>query len=214
MKSLLIYLKHYIKESILGPLFKLLEASFELFVPLVVAAIIDNGISSGDRTYIVTRVLIMIGLGVIGLACALTAQYFAAKAATGFATELRHSLYVHIQDLSFTEIDRVGTAKLINRMTSDVNSVQACVNMVLRLFLRSPFIVFGAMIMAFTIDVKCALIFCVTIPVLAVVVFGIMLVSIPLYKKVQTRLDRILKITRENLTGTRVLESTIVGETL
>lgn len=207
MKSLLIYLKHYIKESILGPLFKLLEASFELFVPLVVAAIIDNGISSGDRTYIVTRVLIMIGLGVIGLACALTAQYFAAKAATGFATELRHSLYVHIQDLSFTEIDRVGTAKLINRMTSDVNSVQACVNMVLRLFLRSPFIVFGAMIMAFTIDVKCALIFCVTIPVLAVVVFGIMLVSIPLYKKVQTRLDRILKITRENLTGTRVVRA-------
>lgn len=207
MKSLLIYLKHYIKESILGPLFKLLEASFELFVPLVVAAIIDNGISSGNRTYIVTRVLIMIGLGVVGLVCALTAQYFAAKAATGFATELRHSLYVHIQNLSFTEIDRIGTAKLINRMTSDVNAVQACVNMVLRLFLRSPFIVFGAMIMAFTIDVKCALIFCVTIPVLAVVVFGIMLVSIPLYKKVQTGLDRILKITRENLTGTRVVRA-------
>ncbi len=207
MKSLLKYLKNYIKESILGPLFKLLEASFELIVPLVVASIIDKGIANGDNSYIVTRVIFMIGLGVIGLTCSLTAQYFAAKAATGFATELRHSLFGHIQTLSFSEIDEVGTAKLITRMTSDVNAVQGCVNMVLRLFLRSPFIVLGAMIMAFTIDVKCALIFCIAIPALAVVVFGIMLISIPMYRKVQSGLDRILKITRENLNGTRVIRA-------
>lgn len=207
MKKLLRYLKNYLKETIIGPFFKLLEASFELIIPLVVAQIIDIGIKNGDIGYIATRVLIMIGLGLVGLASSLTAQYFAAKAATGFATELRHSLFEHIQTLSFSEIDEIGTARLINRMTSDVNAVQSCVNMVIRLFLRSPFIVFGAMIMAFTIDVKCALIFCVAIPVLAVIVFGIMLASIPLYRKVQSGLDNILKITRENLTGTRVIRA-------
>lgn len=207
MKKLLIYLKGYIKESILGPLFKLLEATFELIVPLVVASIIDNGIAGADSRYIVTRVLIMITLGVVGLVCSITAQYFAAKAAVGFATGLRHALFGHIQELSFSEIDEIGTARLINRMTSDVNSVQGCVNMVLRLFLRSPFIVFGAMIMAFTIDVKCALIFCVAIPVLMAIVFGIMIASIPLYRKVQERLDAILKTTRENLNGTRVIRA-------
>lgn len=207
MKKLLIYLKNYIKESILGPLFKLLEATFELIVPLVVADIIKTGIAAGDKNYVITRVLILVLLGVVGLACSLTAQYFAAKAATGFATELRYSLFKHIQGFSFSEIDDMGTAGLITRMTSDVNSVQGCVNMVLRLFLRSPFIVFGAMIMAFTIDVKCALIFCVAIPLLAIVVFAVMLASIPLYKKVQSGLDRILKNTRENLTGTRVVRA-------
>ena len=207
MKKLLVYLKGYIKESILGPLFKLLEATFELIVPLVVAAIIDNGIAGADNRYIVTRVLIMITLGVVGLVCSITAQYFAAKAAVGFATGLRHALFWHIQELSFSEIDEIGTARLINRMTSDVNSVQGCVNMVLRLFLRSPFIVFGAMIMAFTIDIKCALIFCVAIPVLMAIVFGIMIASIPLYSKVQERLDAILKTTRENLNGTRVIRA-------
>lgn len=207
MKRLLVYLKGYIKECIFGPLFKLLEATFELIVPLVVAAIIDTGIGTGNKGYIVSRAGILIGLAVVGLASSITAQYFAAKAATGFATELRHSLFKHIGTFSFTEIDDIGTARLITRMTSDVNSVQSCVNMVLRLFLRSPFIVFGAMIMAFTIDVKCALIFCVAIPALSVVVFSIMLVSIPLFKKVQGGLDNILKITRENLTGTRVVRA-------
>ena len=207
MKRLLVYLKGYIKECIFGPLFKLLEATFELIVPLVVAAIIDTGIGTGNKGYIVSRAGILIGLAVVGLACSITAQYFAAKAATGFATELRHSLFEHIGTFSFTEIDDIGTARLITRMTSDVNSVQSCVNMVLRLFLRSPFIVFGAMIMAFTIDVKCALIFCVAIPALSVVVFSIMLISIPLFKKVQGGLDNILKITRENLTGTRVVRA-------
>ena len=207
MKRLLIYLKGYIKECIFGPLFKLLEATFELIVPLVVAAIIDTGIGTGNKGYIVSRAGILIGLAVVGLASSIIAQYFAAKAATGFATELRHSLFEHIGTFSFTEIDDIGTARLITRMTSDVNSVQSCVNMVLRLFLRSPFIVFGAMIMAFTIDVKCALIFCVAIPALSVVVFSIMLISIPLFKKVQGGLDNILKITRENLTGTRVVRA-------
>ncbi|MCM1307140.1 MAG: ABC transporter ATP-binding protein/permease [Butyrivibrio sp.] len=207
MKKLLVYLKGYIKESVLGPLFKLLEAAFELIVPLVVASIIDNGIAGADGGYIVTRILIMITLGVVGLACSITAQYFAAKAAVGFAAKLRRELFSHIQELSFSEIDEIGTARLINRMTSDVNSVQGCVNMVLRLFLRSPFIVFGAMIMAFSIDVKCALIFCVAIPVLMAVVFGIMIASIPLYRKVQERLDAILKTTRENLNGTRVIRA-------
>lgn len=207
MKRLLIYLKNYIKESILGPLFKLLEATFELIVPLVVADIIKFGIGEVDKQYVITRVLILVSLGVVGLVCSITAQYFAAKAATGFATELRVSLFKHIQSLSFSEIDEVGTSGLITRLTSDVNSVQGCVNMVLRLFLRSPFIVFGSMIMAFTIDTKAALIFCVTIPVLTVVVFAIMLASIPLYKKVQARLDRVLKITRENIAGTRVVRA-------
>ena len=207
MKSLFVYLKNYIKECVMGPLFKLLEASFELLVPLVVADIIDKGIVGADKSYIISRVFILILLAVVGFTCSVTAQFFAAKAATGFATELRHSLFAHIQKLSFTEIDEMGTSKLINRMTTDVNSVQGCVNMVLRLFLRSPFIVLGAMIMAFTIDVKCALIFCVTIPLLSVVVFGVMLASIPLYKKVQSGLDSVLKITRENLTGTRVIRA-------
>ena len=207
MKKLLVYLRNYIKETILGPLFKLLEATFELLVPFVVKAIIDEGIAEGDKNFIITRVLILVLLGVVGLVSSLTAQYFAAKAATGFATELRNSLFKHIQGFSYTEIDEMGTSSLITRITTDVNSVQGCVNMVLRLFLRSPFIVFGAMIMAFTIDTKAALIFCVAIPLLAIVVFAIMLVSIPLYKKVQARLDKVLKITRENLSGTRVVRA-------
>lgn len=207
MKKLLVYLKDYKKETILGPLFKLLEASFELIVPLVVAAIIDVGVYQKDTGYITKMCGVMVLLGIIGLVCSITAQYYAAKAATGFATKLRHSLFQHIQGLSFSEIDEIGTSTMITRMTSDVNQLQSGVNMVLRLFLRSPFIVFGAMIMAFTIDVKAALVFVVTIPVLSVVVFGIMAVSIPLYRKVQTSLDRILGITRENLTGVRVLRA-------
>ena len=207
MKKLLIYLKDYKKETILGPLFKLLEASFELIVPLVVAAIIDVGIGSGDKNYILKMCGVMVLLGVVGLVSSITAQYFAAKAATGFATKLRHSLFEHIQRLSFSEIDRIGTATMINRMTSDINQLQSGVNMVLRLFLRSPFIVFGAMIMAFTIDVKAALVFVVTIPLLSFVVFGIMAISIPLYRKVQAGLDKILGITRENLTGVRVIRA-------
>lgn len=207
MKKLLIYLRDYKKESILGPLFKLLEASFELIVPLVVAAMIDTGIGSGDKGYIWRMCLIMAALGLIGLVCAVTAQYFAAKAAVGFATKLRHGLFAHIQSLSFSQMDREGTSTLITRMTSDINQVQSGVNLVLRLFLRSPFIVFGAMIMAFTVDVKAALIFVVVIPVLSVIVFGIMLVSIPLFKKVQGRLDGVMGITRENLTGVRVIRA-------
>lgn len=207
MKKLLIYLRDYKKESILGPLFKLLEASFELIVPLVVAAMIDTGIGSGDKGYIWRQCLIMAALGLIGLVCAVTAQYFAAKAAVGFATRLRHGLFAHIQSLSFSQMDREGTSTLITRMTSDINQVQSGVNLVLRLFLRSPFIVFGAMIMAFTVDVKAALIFVVVIPVLSVIVFGIMLVSIPLFKKVQGRLDGVMGITRENLTGVRVIRA-------
>lgn len=207
MKKLLVYLKDYKKETVLAPLFKLLEASFELLVPLVMAAIIDTGISNGDRGYIGKMCLIMIMLGVVGLVCSITAQYFAAKAAVGFAAKMKHALFAHIQGLSFTEMDTIGTSTLITRMTSDSNQVQNGVNMVLRLFLRSPFIVFGAMVMAFTIDVKAALIFVVTIPVLSVVVFGIMMVTMPLYKKVQGGLDRVLGITRENLTGVRVLRA-------
>lgn len=205
MKKLLRFLKHYKVESILGPLFKLLEASFELFIPLVVADIIDSGIANSDKNYVVTHVLIMALLGLVGFISSVTAQYFAAKAATGFATELRHALFEHIQGLSFSSIDKAGTSSLINRLTSDVNAVQGCVNMVLRLFLRSPFIVFGAMIMAFTVDVKCALIFCVAIPLLMIVVFGILLASMPLYTTVQSKLDRILRLTRENLNGIRVI---------
>lgn len=207
MKGLLIYLKDYKKESVLGPLFKLLEASFELFVPLVMAAIIDKGIANGDQKYIIRMCLVMIGLGVIGLVCSITAQYFAAKAAVGFSTKLRHALFGHIQSLSFTEMDTIGTSTLITRMTSDINQVQSGVNLVLRLFLRSPFIVFGAMIMAFTIDVKTAMIFVVTIPLLSIVVFGIMLITIPLYRKVQAALDGVLGVTRENLTGVRVIRA-------
>jgi len=207
MKKLLVYLKDYKKESILGPLFKLLEATFELIVPLVMAAIIDTGVATGDKSYIMKMCMVLVLLAVIGLTCSITAQYFAAKAAVGFATKLRHALFAHIERLSFTEMDTVGTATLITRMTSDVNQVQNGVNLVLRLFLRSPFIVFGAMVMAFTIDVKAALVFVVTIPLLSIIVFGIMLISIPLYKKVQSALDKVLGITRENLTGSRVIRA-------
>ncbi len=207
MKKLLVYMKDYKKESILGPLFKLLEASFELLVPLVVSAIIDVGIANRDVPYIVCMVLLMVALGVIGLVCSITAQYFAAKAAVGFTAKVRSALFAHIQSLSYTEMDTMGTSTLITRMTSDMNQVQNGVNLVLRLFLRSPFIVFGAMIMAFTIDVKSAMVFVVTIPALSVVVFGVMLISMPLYKKVQAGLDRVLRRTRENLSGVRVIRA-------
>ena len=207
MKKLLVFLRDYKKESVLAPLFKLLEASFELFVPLVMAKIIDVGIGTGDNSYVLKMCGVLILLAFIGLTCAITAQYFAAKAAVGFATKLRHALFEHIQKLSFDELDRIGTSTLITRMTSDINQVQSGVNMVLRLFLRSPFIVFGAMVMAFTIDVKAALIFVVTIPALSVVVFGIMYVSIPLFKKVQSGLDEVLSLTRENLEGSRVIRA-------
>lgn len=207
MKSLLKFLKNYKKETILAPLFKMLEASFELFVPLVIAAIVDVGIKNQDMGYIGKMCLILIALALIGLTCAVTAQYYSAKAATGFAAELRQALFKHIQSLTFTEVDSFGTSTLITRMTSDVNQVQSGVNLVLRLFLRSPFIVFGAMIMAFTVDVKGALIFTVAIPLLSVIVFGIMLYTMPLYKKVQAHLDSILLTTRENLTGVRVIRA-------
>ncbi len=207
MKKLLVYLKDYKKESVLAPLFKMLEASFELIVPLVVTAIIDVGIADRNSGYILKMCLVMVALGLIGLVCSVTAQYFAAKAAAGFGTRVRHQLFAHIQTFSFTEIDQAGTSTLITRMTSDINQVQSGVNMVLRLFLRSPFIVFGSMIMAFTIDVKAALIFFFAIPLLSLVVFGVMAVSIPLYRNVQERLDKVLGITRENLTGARVIRA-------
>ena len=207
MKKLLVYLKDYKKESVLGPLFKLLEASFELIVPLVMAAIIDTGVANGDRPYIMKMCMVLVLLALIGLTCSITAQYFAAKAAVGFSTKLRHALFEHIQTLSFSEMDTVGTSTLITRMTSDINQTQNGVNLVLRLFLRSPFIVFGAMVMAFTIDFKAALIFVVTIPLLSIVVFGVMIISIPLYKKVQAALDKVLGITRETLTGSRVIRA-------
>lgn len=207
MKKLLVYLKDYKKETVLAPLFKMLEATFELFVPLVMAAIIDRGIGDGNTSYVLRMGAVLIALGVIGLVCSITAQYYAAKAAVGFSTQLKHALFEHIQGLSFTEIDTLGTSTMITRMTSDVNQVQNGVNMVLRLFLRSPFIVFGAMVMAFTIDVKAALIFVVTIPLLSVVVFGIMMLTMPLYKKVQAGLDSVLGATRENLTGVRVIRA-------
>ena len=207
MKSLLIYLKNYKKETVLAPLFKLLEASFELLVPLVMAAVIDNGIANGDKPYVIRMCLIMVALGIVGLVCSITAQYFSAKAATGFATELRKALFSHIQNFSFSKMDTIGTSTLITRMTSDVNQVQSGVNLVLRLFLRSPFIVVGAMAMAFTVDVQGAFVFVVAIPLLSVVVFGIMLVTMPLYKKVQSDLDKVLLITRENLMGARVIRA-------
>ena len=207
MKSLLKYLKDYKKESFLAPLFKMLEASFELFVPLVMAAIIDTGIANSDRGYIFRMGGVLVALGLIGLACSATAQYFSAKAAVGFATKLRHALFSHIQSLSYTELDTLGTNTLITRMTSDVNQLQSGVNLTLRLLLRSPFIVFGAMIMAFTVDVKAALIFVVAIPLLSIVVFGIMILSLPLYKKVQAALDKVLGRTRENLAGARVIRA-------
>lgn len=207
MKSLLKYMKDYKKESILAPLFKMLEASFELMVPLVMAAIIDNGIANKDTPYIFRMGAVLVLLAVVGLISAVTAQYFSARAAVGFATKLRNAMFSHIQSLSYTELDTIGTNTLITRMTSDVNQLQGGVNMTLRLLLRSPFIVFGAMIMAFTVDVKAALIFVVTIPLLAIVVFGIMIISMPLYKKVQTALDKILGRTRENLAGVRVIRA-------
>lgn len=207
MKRLMMYLKDYKKESILAPLFKLLEAFFELMVPLVMANIIDYGISNRNMGYIGKMGLLLLLLGVVGLASSITAQFFAAKAAVGVSTKLRQALFDHIEDLSFTDIDKAGTSTMITRMTSDVNQVQSGINMTLRLFLRSPIIVFGAMIMAFTIDVKCALIFVVAIPLLSIVVFGIILSTIPMYKKVQSKLDQVLGITRENLTGVRVIRA-------
>lgn len=207
MKSLLIYLKDYKKETILAPLFKMLEASFELLVPLVMAAVIDVGIAGEDRPYIVKMCFVLIALGLIGLVCSITAQYYSAKAAAGFGTDVRHALFEHIQKFTFTDMDMIGSSTLITRMTSDVNQIQAGVNLVLRLFLRSPFIVFGAMIMAFTVDAKAAVIFVVVIPLLSVIVFGIMLITMPLYKKVQAGLDRVLLATKENLAGARVIRA-------
>ncbi len=207
MKSVLRYLKDYKKESILAPLFKMLEASFELIVPLVMASIIDVGIKNSDRVHIVKMSAVLVLLGAVGLCAAITAQYFAAKAATGFSAKLRHALFEHIQDFSFSQIDLFGTDTLINRMTSDINDVQGGVNMFLRLFMRSPFVVFGAMIMAFTVDVKAAFIFVVTIPLLSIVVFFILLWTIPLYKDVQNKLDKVMTSTRENLTGVRVIRA-------
>ena len=207
MKDLLKYLRHYVKESILAPLFKMLEASFELFVPLVIAAIIDTGIKNSDKPYIFKMVMVLVALAVVGFISALTAQYFAAKAAVGFGKELRGDLYRHINTLSYSEIDKIGTSTLITRLTADVNQMQTAVNLFLRLFLRSPFIVIGAVVMAFTVDPKTAVIFAVSIPLLAVVVFGIMFCSVPIYKKVQTRLDSVMRITRENLSGVRVIRA-------
>ena len=212
MKKLLVYLKGYEKETVLAPLFKMLEALFELFVPLVMAAVIDVGIGGHDRGYVIRMCLVLIALGVIGLACSITAQYFAAKAATGFSAVLRRELFAHIQSLSYTEMDNLGTSTLITRMTSDINQVQSGVNLVLRLFLRSPFIVFGAMVMAFTVDVKAAMIFVVAIPMLSVVVFGIMIWTMPLYRRVQGALDKVLGMTRENLTGVRVIRAFCLEE--
>ena len=207
MKKIGRFFKGYVRESIAGPFFKLLEATFELLVPLVMASIIDKGIAEGDRPYVIWHGLLMIALGVIGFACTLSAQYFSAKAAVGFSSKLKESVFSHIQTLSFTELDEIGSSTLITRLTSDINQIQSGLNLTLRLFLRSPFIVFGAMIMAFTINVKEALIFAVTIPLLSIVVFGIMLITMPLYKKVQGKLDRVLLLTRENLDGARVLRA-------
>ncbi len=207
MKKLLVYLKDYKKETMLAPLFKMLEAMFELFIPLVMANIIDIGIKNNDKNYVIQMCFVMVLLGIVGLICSITAQYYSAKAAVGFGTKLRHGLFAHVQSLSFTEIDTIGTSTMITRMTSDINQVQSGVNMVLRLFLRSPVIVIGAMIMAFTIDIKAAFIFVITIPLLSIVVFGIMKISIPLYTKVQENLDKVLGITRENLTGVRVIRA-------
>ena len=207
MRKILYFLKDYKKESVIAPLFKMLEAIFELIVPLVVAQIIDIGIASGDTEYILGRCGILILLAVIGLVCAISAQFFAAKAAVGFASKLRSALFAHIQKLSYADLDESGTSTLITRMTSDVNQLQSGVNMVLRLFMRSPFVVFGAMIMAFTVNVKAAFVFVVTIPLLSVVVFGVMLITMPLYKKVQAALDSVLGKTRENLSGVRVIRA-------
>ena len=207
MFKLLRFLKDYKKESILGPLFKLLEASFELIIPIIMACIIDNGIANKDNDYIFKMCMLMVLMGIIGLVCSLTAQFFAAKAAVGFATKLRRNLFIHIQNLSYRELDNIGTTTLITRMTSDINQIQTGVNLVIRLFLRSPFIVFGAMIMAFRVNLRATMIFVITIPALSIVVYGIMVISIPMYKKVQDRLDKILLAIRENLSGTRVIRA-------
>lgn len=207
MFKLLRFLKDYKKESILGPLFKLLEASFELIIPIIMACIIDIGITNKDKDYIFKMCMLMVLMGLVGLVCSLTAQFFAAKAAVGFATKLRRNLFIHIQNLSYRELDNIGTSTLITRMTSDINQIQTGVNLVIRLFLRSPFIVFGAMIMAFRVNIRAAMIFVVTIPALSIVVYGIMIISIPMYKKVQARLDKILLAIRENLSGTRVIRA-------
>ena len=207
MKKLLIYLKNYKKESVLAPLFKMLEATFELIVPLVVASIIDNGIKNGDLNLVIRKAGTLVLLAVVGMIAAITAQYFAAKAATGFATEVRHSLFEKIQSFSFTELDNIGTSTLITRMTNDVNQAQSGVNMVLRLFLRSPFIVVGAFVMAMSIDFKAGLIFLLVIAVLSVVVATIMKVTVPMYRDVQNTLDGVTLMTRENLTGARVIRA-------
>lgn len=207
MWKLIKYIKLYKKEAILGPLFKLLEASFELIIPLVVASIIDNGIKENSIKTIIPLFLLMIGLGIIGLVCSVTAQYFSAKAAVGMSSDIRSDVFKKLQSLSYKEVDNIGTSKMINVLTNDINQVQNGVNLTLRLFLRSPFIVFGAMIMAFTISVKAAIIFAIAIPILAVVVFFIMLFTMPLYKKVQGKLDIALRRTRENLSGVRVVRA-------
>ena len=207
MKKLFVYLKEYKKESVLGPLFKLLEACFELFVPLVVASMIDRGIAEGDVKQVVLMCLVLVGLGLVGLACSVTAQYFAAKASVGFVKKLRHALFAHIQGFSYSTLDSVGSATLITRLTNDTEQVQTGLNLALRLLLRSPFVVFGAAIMAFTVDTRSALWFLAAIPALALVEFGIMLICMPLYKRVQERLDGVLGATRENLTGVRVLRA-------
>lgn len=207
MKKILIYLKRYEKQCVLGPLFKLLEATFELFIPLVVASIVDTGIANADNRYIFKMCLIMIALGIIGLGMAVCAQYFSAVAAVGFSTRLRHAVLSHILGLSYTQFDQLGTSTMITRMTSDINQVQNGVNLTLRLLLRSPFVVFGAMFMAFTIDIQAALVFAGVIPVLCIIVFGIMKLTTPMHKKVQQSLDRVTSATRQNLTGVRVLRA-------
>ncbi len=207
MKRLLVYMKGYKKQCVLAPLFKMLEACFELFIPLVVAAIIDTGIANGDTSYVVWCCVIMVALGAIGLTCTIFAQYFSAYCAVGFVSSVKRGLFGHISSLSYKEIDTLGTSTMITRMTSDINQVQTGINLTLRLFMRSPVIVFGAMIMAFIVDVKASLIFVVTIPLLALVVFGIILSTIPLYKKVQARLDKVMGTSRENLNGARVIRA-------
>ena len=207
MRKLLKYMKGFGKECALGPLFKLLEASFELLIPLVVAGIVDSGIGNGDSAYVIKMCIVMVVLGIVGLACAITAQYFAAKAAVGFAGRLRHAVMEHLLGLSYTQMDTLGASTMITRMTSDINQVQNGVNLTLRLLLRSPFVVFGAMIMAFTIDFQAALVFAGVIPLLCVVVFGIMLITMPMYKKVQSKLDAVTSATRQNLSGVRVLRA-------
>lgn len=212
MKKLLVYLKDYKRESVLGPLFKLFETFFELLVPLVIAAIIDTGIAAGDKSYIIRRCLLLVGLAVVGMVCSITAQYFAAKASVGFATKIRHTLFQHIQKLSYTELDTLETATLITRLTSDMNQVQTGMNLTLRLLLRSPFVVVGAMIMAFSLDVKAGIIFLAVIPVLTLVIAVIMSVCVPLYRKNQTYLDRVMGRTKENLSGVRVIRAFTLEE--